>query len=43
MRNFGSNFSKKYSVEEVLDIVCKPMKLKFVKQSENVFLVLEES
>lgn len=40
-RNFGSNFSKKYNVEEVLDFVCKPMKLKFEKQSENVFLVLE--
>lgn len=42
-RNFGSNFSKKYNVEEVLDFVCKPMKLKFIKQSENVYLVLEES
>jgi ferric-dicitrate binding protein FerR (iron transport regulator) len=42
-RNFGSNFSKKHSVEEVLDFVCKPMNLKFVKQSENVYLVLEES
>lgn len=42
-RNFGSNFSKKHNVEEVLDFVCKPMQLKFVKQSENVFLVLEES
>ncbi|MCY1719833.1 FecR domain-containing protein [Prolixibacteraceae bacterium Z1-6] len=42
-RNFGSNFSKKYNVEEVLDFVCKPMKLKFVKQSENVYLVVEES
>lgn len=42
-RNFVSNFSKKYNVEEVLDFVCKPMKLNFVKQSENVFLVLEKS
>ncbi len=42
-RNFGSNFSKKYSVEEVLDFVCKPMNLKFVKQSENVYIVMERS
>ena len=42
-RNFGSNFSKKHSVEEVLDFVCKPMNLKFVKQSENVYLVVEKS
>lgn len=42
-RNFGSNFSKKHSVEEVLDFVCKPMNLKFVKQSENVYLVVENS
>lgn len=42
-RNFGSNFSKKYSVEEVLDFVCRPMNLKFVKQSENVYLVVENS
>lgn len=42
-RKFGSNFSKKHNVEEVLDFVCKPMKLKFVRQSDNVFLVLEES
>lgn len=42
-RNFGSNFSKQHSVEEVLDFVCKPMNLKFVKQSENVYLVVEKS
>uniref|UniRef100_UPI003217F032 FecR family protein n=1 Tax=uncultured Draconibacterium sp. TaxID=1573823 RepID=UPI003217F032 len=42
-RNFVSNFSKKHNVEEVLDFVCKPMKLKFVKQSENVYLVVKES
>lgn len=42
-RNFGSNFSKQHSVEEVLDFVCKPMNLKFVKQSENVYLVVENS
>ncbi len=42
-RNFGSNFSKKYDVEEVLDYVCTSMQIKFVKQSENVFLVLENN
>jgi len=42
-RNFGSNFSKKHSVEEVLEYVCRPMNLKFVKQSENVYLVVEKS
>ena len=42
-RNFGSNFSKKHSVEDVLKIVCKPMNLKFVKQSENVYLIVENS
>ena len=42
-RNFGSNFSKKYSVEEVLDFVCKTMRVKFIKQSENVYLVVEKS
>ena len=42
-RNFAGNFPKKYSVEEVLDFVCKTMQVKFVKQSENVFLVVENS
>jgi len=42
-RNFGSNVSKKYSVEDVLEFVCRPMNLKFVKQSENVYLVVEKS
>lgn len=42
-RNFVSNFSKKHSVEEVLDFVCKPMNLKFVKQERNVYLVVEGS
>ena len=42
-RNFGSNFSKQHSVEEVLDIVCKPMNLKFEKQTNNVYIVTAES
>ncbi len=42
-REYVSNFSKKYKIEEVLYFVCKPMNLKFVKQSENVYLVVEES
>lgn len=42
-RNFASNFSKKHKVEDVLDFVCKSMQIKFVKQSENVFLIVEKS
>ncbi|WP_347838280.1 FecR domain-containing protein [uncultured Draconibacterium sp.] len=42
-RNFGSNFSKQHSVEDVLDFVCKPMSLKYTKQNENVYFVTEES
>ncbi|MCG6188867.1 FecR family protein [Maribellus maritimus] len=42
-RNFAGNFPKKYNVEEVLDFVCMAMQINFVKQSENVFLVMENS
>ncbi|MDX8340608.1 FecR domain-containing protein [Draconibacterium sp. IB214405] len=42
-RNFGSNFSKQYSIEDVLDFVCKPMNLKFEKQANNVYIVTDES
>nr|WP_321357964.1 FecR domain-containing protein [uncultured Draconibacterium sp.] len=42
-RNFGSNFSKQHSVENVLDFVCKPMNLKFEKQANNVYIVTDES
>lgn len=42
-RNFSSNFSKKYNVEEVLDFICKSMQIKFVKQSESVFLIVEKN
>jgi transmembrane sensor len=42
-RNFAGNFPKKYNVTEVLDFVCKTMQVKFVKQSENVFLIVENS
>jgi ferric-dicitrate binding protein FerR (iron transport regulator) len=42
-RNFVGNFQRKYNVEEVLDFVCKTMQIEFVKQSENVFLVVEKS
>jgi ferric-dicitrate binding protein FerR (iron transport regulator) len=42
-RNFGSNFSKQHSVEDVLELVCKPMNLKFKKESEGVYLVVENS
>jgi ferric-dicitrate binding protein FerR (iron transport regulator) len=43
MRSFSSNFSKPGSVEEVLDYVCKSMQLTYVKQSENVFLVVKNN
>jgi transmembrane sensor len=42
-RNFASNFSKKHKVEDVLDFVCKSMQIQFIKQSENVFLIVEKS
>jgi ferric-dicitrate binding protein FerR (iron transport regulator) len=42
-RSFSSNFSKPNNVEEVLDYVCKSMQLKYVKQSENVFLVVKNN
>ena len=42
-RNITINFPKEYNVEEVLNKVCKTMQIKFVKQSENVFLIVEKS
>lgn len=42
-RKYNGNFPKKHSVNEVLDFVCKPMKLKFEKESDGVFVVREES
>lgn len=42
-RSFTSNFPKTYNVEEVLDIVCKSLQIKFIKQSENEFLVVTKS
>lgn len=42
-RNFSSNFAKPENVEDALDYVCKSMQLKYVKQSENVFLVVEKN
>lgn len=42
-RNFAGNFQKMYNVEKVLDFVCKTMQVKFEKQSENVFLIVEKS
>lgn len=42
-RNFSSNFPRPQNVEEVLDYVCKSMQLKFIKQSENVFLIVENN
>jgi ferric-dicitrate binding protein FerR (iron transport regulator) len=42
-RNFSSSFTKPGKVEDVLNYVCKSMQLKFVKQSENVFLIVKEN
>lgn len=42
-RSFSSNFAKPGSVEEVLDYVCKSMQLKYIKQSENTFLVVKSN
>jgi ferric-dicitrate binding protein FerR (iron transport regulator) len=42
-RNFAGNFRKKYSVEEVLDVICKTMQLSYIKSSENVYLIREKS
>lgn len=42
-RSFSSNFSKPDNVEEVLDYVCKSMQLNYVKQSENVFLIVKSN
>lgn len=42
-RNFSSNFPKKPKVEEILDYICTSMQIKFVKQSETVFLIVENS
>ena len=42
-RSFTSNFYKPEKVEDVLDYVCKSMQLEFIKQSENVFLIVEKN
>lgn len=42
-RSFSSNFAKPGNVEEVLDYVCKSMQLKYIKQSENTFLVVKNN
>ena len=42
-RNFAGNFEKMYNVEQVLDFVCKTMQIRFEKQSDNVFLIVEKS
>jgi ferric-dicitrate binding protein FerR (iron transport regulator) len=42
-RNFSSSFAKPGNVEDVLNYVCKSMQLRFVKQSENVFLIVKEN
>ena len=42
-RSFSSNFSKPNHVEDVLDYVCKSMQIKYIKQSENVFLIVKNN
>jgi len=42
-RSFSSNFAKPGDVEEVLDYVCKSMQLKYIKQSDNTFLVVKNN
>lgn len=42
-RSFSSNFAKPGNVEEVLDYVCKSMQLKYIKQSENTYLVVKNN
>ncbi len=42
-RKFAGSFPKKFTVEEVLDFVCKTMRVKFVKQSENIYLIVQNS
>lgn len=42
-RSFSSNFAKPGNVEEVLDYVCKSMQLKYIKQSDNTFLVVKNN
>lgn len=39
-RKYTSSFTKKTNVEEVLNLVCKPMQLKFVKKSDNEYVVV---
>lgn len=42
-RSFSSNFPKPNHVEDVLDYVCKSMQITYVKQSENVFLIVKNN
>ncbi len=42
-RSFSSNFANPGNVEEVLDYVCKSMQLKYIKQSDNTFLVVKNN
>ena len=42
-KNFAGNFPRKLDVEEVLGDVCKVMGVKYIKQSENIFLIVANS
>jgi len=41
-RRIAINFDKKENVEEVLEFICKTMQISYVKQSENVFLIVKK-
>ena len=39
---YSGNFNKTNQIEEVLNLVCKPLNLKFVKEQSNKYLILTE-
>jgi transmembrane sensor len=40
---FTGNFDKISDVEEVLNLVCKPLGYKFVRQSERIYIILPQN
>ena len=42
-RSFSGNFSKSENVEDALNNVCIPMQLKYIKQSDGVYLVVDKN
>ena len=41
--NYTGNFSRDLSVDEVLDIVCKPLGVNFVKREEGVYQIIQNN